>query len=79
MTKDDLQTCVVEALKKLGGKGSIVEIAKIIYDTYEKELKASGNLFYTWQYDMRWAATQLRRQNKMKPAVQSRNGIWELP
>ena len=78
MTRTDLQDCVVNALKELGGKGSIIEIAKIIDNTHRKELKSSGDLYYTWHYDMRWAATQLRRQNIMKPAVRPYNGIWEL-
>ena len=39
MTKIDLQECVVKALKELGGRGSIVEIAKVIDNTYKKEQK----------------------------------------
>ena len=67
-----------QSFKKLGGKGSIVEIAKVIDNTYKKEIKAAGDLYYTWHYDMRWAATQLRKQNILKPAVHPYNGIWEL-
>jgi len=37
-----------------------------------------GDLFYTWQYDMRWAATKLRRDGKLKAATRSPKGTWEL-
>jgi hypothetical protein len=30
----------------------------------EKDLKASGDLIYRWQYKVRWAATELRKSGK---------------
>lgn len=77
-TRDDLQDWVVEALKSMGGSGNIVQVAKHIWETHNTELKASGDLFYTWQYDMRWAATKLRNSNKILPAEVSRKGEWRL-
>ncbi|MFP7755675.1 hypothetical protein ACLG6S_13690 [Thermodesulfobacteriota bacterium B35] len=77
-TREDLQHWVVEALKSLGGAGTIVQVAKHIWDNHNSELKASGDLFYTWQYDMRWAATKLRNSNKILPAEVSLKGEWRL-
>lgn len=77
-TRDDLQDWVVEALKTLGGSGTIVQVAKHIWDNHNSELKVSGDLFYTWQYDMRWAATKLRNSNKLLPAEVSLKGEWRL-
>ena len=77
-TKHDLEDWVYEALKSLGGSGRIIEIAKIIWASHEADLKGSGDLFFTWQYDMRWAANRLRRLGKMRAAEVSPNGVWEL-
>ena len=67
-----------EALTLLGGKGSIVEVCKFVWRNHKEELEDSGDLFYTWQYDIRWAAWQLRKEGKMKSKETSPNGIWEL-
>ena len=77
-TKHDLQDWVRFALRDLGGSASLVAVAKHIWATHESELKSSGDLFFTWQYDMRWAANVLRRRGVMKPAEASPTGVWEL-
>ncbi|MDR2239009.1 MAG: hypothetical protein LBE33_01020 [Zoogloeaceae bacterium] len=77
-TKEDLQDWVSAALLALGGSARLVEIAKHIWAHHEVELRHSGNLFFTWQYDMRWAANQLRRKRVMKAADISPIGVWEL-
>lgn len=76
--RNDLDNWVVDALTSLGGKGTIVEIAKYIWDNHESDLRDSGNLFYTWQYDFRWSGKRLRDQNIIKPAETSPSGIWIL-
>ncbi|WP_036130528.1 hypothetical protein [Lysinibacillus sphaericus] len=58
--KEDLQKLVVEALRFNQGSASIILIAKYIWDNDEKELKQSRDLFYTWQYDIRWAKEELK-------------------
>lgn len=60
-TRHDLDSWVREALDVLGGRGTVVAVARIVWQRHEDELKSSGDLFYTWQYDMRWAANRLRR------------------
>lgn len=77
-TKLDLQNWLEESLKRLGGEAYLVDIAKDIWMYHESDLRISDNLFYTWQYDMRWAANQLRRNGIMKPADVSPKGMWEL-
>lgn len=76
--KHDLQDWVVEVLKAKGGRARIVEICKYIWDNYEDELRNSGDLFYTWQYDVRWAGTRLRKAGIMRGKESSPKGIWEL-
>jgi hypothetical protein len=78
MQREDLQEQILEALQELGGQGTIVEIAKIIYKNHVSDLEKSGDLFYTWQYDMRWAATFLRKEKKLKAAEKLPSGIWAI-
>lgn len=77
-TRADLVDWLKEALITLGGKSQIAPICAQVWERHEKELRASGNLFFTWQYDIRWAATRLRKKGLMKSADESPKGIWEL-
>lgn len=77
-TRSDLQGWVASALEKLGGRGTVAEVAKELWHSHEEELRISGNLLYTWQYDMRWAAMQLRKRGVMNAAANSPSGVWEL-
>jgi hypothetical protein len=76
--KCDLETWVFDALKALGGSAKLVDVSKKIWEMHKGELEVSGPLFYTWQYDTRWAANQLRRKGLMKNADLSPKGTWEL-
>ena len=78
VNKLTLQDWVRDALMKLGGSAPLVEVAKQIWPAHENDLRSAGDLFYTWQYDMRWAANRLRVQGIMKSAEISPFGIWEL-
>ena len=77
-TKIDLRDWVEDALKSLGGRGSVVDVARVIWRDHEAERRASGDLFYTWQYDMRWAAQMLRDTGRAKPTRGLPRGVWEL-
>lgn len=76
--KHDLQRLVVEALEENNGSASIVLVAKYIWGNYQKELECSGDLFYTWQYDIRWAKEELIKHGIIKTNQLSKRGIWEL-
>jgi hypothetical protein len=69
---------VYEALTKHGGEARIVDVAKHIWVHHESDLRASGDLYYTWQYDMRWAAKRLRDEGKIASPEGSPRGIWAL-
>ncbi|MBN9364555.1 MULTISPECIES: hypothetical protein [unclassified Devosia] len=77
-SKIDLQQWVLAAVKSNGGKATIVEVSKYIWDTHEGELRSSGDLFYTWQYDMRWAAQELRRAGTFASIPASDKRHWQL-
>jgi hypothetical protein len=38
----------------------------------------SGDFFFTWQYDIRWAAQTLRDKGALKPDIEAPRGIWQL-
>jgi len=69
---------VVEAIIENGGKADLLQVAKIIWKNHSRELEESADLFYTWQYDYRWAATHLRHKGVLKPAKDSPRGMWEI-
>ena len=78
-TKADLKTWVIEALETLGGSGTVVQVTREVWERHEHDLRASGDLFYTWQYDIRWAAQQLRDTGALRPANGRRPGTpWVL-
>ena len=61
---------------RMGGKGTVTAVARFIWAHHEPDLRSSGDLFYTWQYDMRWAATVLRKGSVMRK--NDRDEPWEL-
>jgi hypothetical protein len=77
-SKNNLQGWILEALKANKGRGTLIEICKYVWANHENDLRNSGDLFYTWQYDIRWAATNLRQEGKLLSAKESPRGIWEL-
>ena len=76
--RSDLPDWIVEALQSLGGAGTIVEISRAIWDRHEDDLQESGDIFYTWQYDLRWAGLKLRKVNILLPASDEERGVWRL-
>jgi hypothetical protein len=77
-TKADLANWVSDSLRKRGGRATLLEVSKDVWQAHEADLRASGDLFYTWQYDLRWAATKLRQAGRMVDAKTSPPGIWEM-
>lgn len=77
-TKHDLPRWVQEALAAQGGGASIVDVCRHVWQVHEPDLRQAGDLFYTWQYDVRWAAYHLREHGVMKPERESPKGTWEL-
>lgn len=75
-TRADLPEWVLEALEELGGSAHAVDVAKVVWRRHEPEIRASGDLFYTWQYDLRWAGTTLRKQGFL--SENSRGEKWSL-
>ena len=78
LTKQDLPNLVLDALRHLGGSGSVVDVAREVWQRNEPQLRASGDLFYTWQYDLRWAAQHLRNGGQLAPTSRGAASRWTL-
>lgn len=76
--RSTLKGWVLAALRELGGAGKIVDVCKIVWRDHGEELEASGDLFYTWQYDIRWAAQYLRDNGYLVPVQRRRDAPWVL-
>lgn len=76
--KADLAQWIVDALRARGGSAHHVRIAEAIWLEHEEDLRASGDLFFTWQYDLRWAAQKLRDSGVLKPVQGRGDGTWQL-
>lgn len=77
-SKSDLLAWVIEALDELGGSGSVVEVCEVVWRRHESDLRQAGDLFYTWQYDIRWAAQKLRDTGKLRPVPPRTRAPWSL-
>lgn len=76
--RERLQLWVREALGRLGGEGSVNDVAREIWLKHENDLKECGQHFYSWQYDMRWAAQRLREVNQLGLRKEGSKSIWTL-
>jgi len=78
ITRNDMVQLVCEALESLGGEGTIVDTAAVIWKNYKDDLESSGDIFYTWQYDMRWARHKLSKTGKLTTEKRGKESIWKL-
>ena len=78
MKREDLPARLYIVIEGLGGEGTLLDICKKFWEQYETELQKSGDLFYTWQYDIRWAATSLRKAGLMEEANTCEKGTWRI-
>ena len=76
--RDILMDWVVDALKAYGGRARIVDVCKHIWQHHETDLRLSGDLFYMWQYEVRWAGQRLRNSGRLKRVFRDRSQPWEL-
>ncbi|KQT96494.1 hypothetical protein [Sanguibacter sp. Leaf3] len=77
-TKEDLKDWTIEALRASGGELHHIDVAKAVWKSHEDELRRSGDLFYTWQYDLRWAAQKLRHSGSLEKIDGRGDGVWRL-
>ncbi len=76
--RDDMEPWLIDALRRSGGAGKILDLAKDIWDHHESDIKATAHGLYNWQYEMRWCGQALQKKGKMKKDYLGRRGIWGL-
>lgn len=76
--KAGLKSWIVDALNEAGGVASLIKVAQYIWREHEQDLRQSEDLFFTWQYDMRWAAMELRKDGVLADADSQPRGVWAL-
>lgn len=69
---------VVEALTELGGRGTILDINKHVWETHEDDIRAAGDLINEWQYELRWSGDLLRKSGLIKSTRSNNKGVWVL-
>jgi len=77
-SRKDLVDWVREALIALGGEAKIARICEHIWRNHEDEIRRSGDFFYIWQYEMRWAGDMLVKAGKITKKVPGKNGTWAV-
>lgn len=79
ITRDIIKNWTEEALKSLGGMSHYKLVAKELWKLYGSRLSEDAR-FYTWQYDMRWAAQELRDEGKLHNShtADIPKGVWML-
>ena len=78
INREHMTEWIIECLKSRGGKGWPRDVAKYVWENHKDELKVSGKMLYTWQYDLRWAAQKLRNSGVLKPVHGRTDLPWEL-
>ena len=87
MKRKDLPDILYQLIKELGGSAKMMTIFRKFWADHKNEIKEDDDVFYTWNYDIRWAATELRKKGRMKKASTQENthgadispkGIWEI-
>ena len=75
--KQDLDTFVLEALRDCGGSAKIADICKYVWEKHNDRLEDSGDIFYTWQYEIRWAGQRLAKAGRIVKGNPQR-GYWSI-
>jgi hypothetical protein len=72
----ELEKMLVGALQDLGGSGTILAVSRRVLFRHKNKLTLDDDFNSDWSYNLRWAATSLRRKNVM---VDNKKGShWEL-
>jgi len=78
LVRDDLKPWIIDALSALGGRASVVQVCKFVWEHHEADLREGGDLFFSWQYDIRWAATKLRKEGVLASTAEKSAAPWRL-
>lgn len=78
INRETMSEWVVNALHALGGSADHLSVAKQVWKDHGEDIKAAGDYFSIWQYELRWSADKLRREGTMAPTEETARGVWAL-
>jgi hypothetical protein len=78
ITRDQLPSLIEQALTSLGGTAALARVSEWIWAHREGDLRLSGDLFFTWQYDMRWAAQRMKKAGRLAYKRDGGRPVWQL-
>ena len=77
-SRQDFVRPVENALRAHGGRATLLDVCKHVWAHHEHDICKTPDGFYKWQYEVRHAASLLRKAGVMKGAKTSPSGVWEL-
>lgn len=63
-----------EALQQLGSSAAAVDVARWVWAHHEADLRAAGDLFYTWQVELRACAEAMATEAAQAPRTEGWDG-----
>ena len=61
MKRKDLPDILYSIIESFPNRSATMQqIFRKFWSIYKNELKETDDIFYTWNYEIRWAATELR-------------------
>ena len=69
---------IVSALNHFEGRAHYLTVSRWIWENHRQDLFEMGDMFYKWQYNIRWLAIELRKEGRLLPADESPSGTWIL-
>jgi hypothetical protein len=76
--KHDFKAWVADALRELGGSATLSQLNKTVWQRRGSAFVMDDELAYSWQYETKRAAEQLRKEGVVVPANESPRGVWSL-
>ena len=73
-----VEPMLIDALKATNKPTLIVDVSKFIWNKYYDELKANDELFFKWQYQLRWAKDHLKSCGILATKKQGVYSLWYL-
>ncbi|KRF11302.1 hypothetical protein ASG90_16185 [Nocardioides sp. Soil797] len=70
-----LSSWILEALGVCGPSASPLQVAKVVWSRHEQDLRATGDLLFTWQLDLRTTAEAMAAEGTLSIAS---SGAWTV-
>jgi hypothetical protein len=78
VSRKEFSPWVIAALENHSGTANIFQISKYVWDNYHHIISQDSKMLYTWQYELRWAIQNLKKELKIQHKEKSIRGTWEL-